>query len=661
MSRGNHESEAARYARARAIDPTILTAGELLVLLGDRSWRVRKAALERLRRMPQRPELIPHLVAALGDADNAGLRSACAEALGAFGEAAISELLRALSTSDADRRKFVVEVLGGIGTPSARERLLAALDDPDENVRSAVIEALAPLGGEETIAVLEKRLEARADDVQLTAYALGALAQLEAKLPFARLAPLLKRSDLARLTYPLLGLSGDERAIAPLVEVLASSSRGSRSVAVRALARLGDVLGESGRAAVRDRLAATAGAIRGLEEALSEEDEAVAESAVDLLGLLGDPQKAPLLIAAAASRPFIKAAVIAVRTMGPSTVPHLLAALDTASTEARVLALEVIESLGNAEAVPKLLAVAQGVEPRAAEAAVSALGKLGGADCIEPLMRLVREGDLDVVRQTALALAAIGTRLPDAVAEPLRAALAAGDVLPVWLVVLGLIGRQGDCEALVTATHHRDPEVRRAALEALGAFGEAVEEEVLILALTDENAGVRAAAARALGAHPTPRVRQALVVAIADASPLVVAASLQALGQVGGPEAIATLFDAAGSSEPLAAIAALQGLFRLRPPGIVTAVERGLAHADPEVAREAVVLTMRLEPDKATPLLARCLTHRSWHVRLAAAETIANRRLPISDEFVLSQLDIETEPLVREALERLQRSQGEDR
>ncbi|MBN1959631.1 MAG: HEAT repeat domain-containing protein [Deltaproteobacteria bacterium] len=641
------------HAKSLTLNLATVTSDELIPLLGHRSWRVRKATLNHAEGLRKRPDLIPSIIAALGEPENAGLRSACAETLIRIGEVAVPQLIRALGTSDVDIRKFVVEVLGEIGSAGVGHSLIAALDDSDENVKASVVSALAHIGDRDTVEALRARLANRTKDMQLTAYVLSALEELHAELRYEELALFFERPELARLVHPLLGRCNDQRARKRLVEAITTGAKGARYEAIRALALQYQHLDENSEFELRDLLKAAPNAITDIEKALDNPDDAITEAAVVVLGILREPAFVPRILEAVASRPFVKAAFDAIRPMGTEVVPPLLDAIDDLSIDARILALEVIESFGDPRAVAKLLSIASGIEPRAAEAAISALGKLGGPDCIDQLMNVVCNGDNDIVRQTALALAAIGIRHPSEVAGKIRAVLANGDVRPVWIIVLGLIGRSEDMDTIVAASRHRDSDVRRAAIEAFSAYHGEVDENVVVLALTDESPAVRAVAARALGHYHSERVINALMVSVNDTDALVVAETLRALGRAGGEKAATTLLDAAASSQAPVAIAALQSLFRLRPKGIMHAVERALQHVDPEVVREAIVLTMRLSVEETLPLLLPCLSHRSWHVRLAAAEALANRDLIIGEEILNKVLEDETEPLVLDALERL--------
>ena len=103
----------------------------------------------------------------------------------------------------------------------------------------------------------------------------------------------------------------------------------------------------------------------------------------------------------------------------------------------------------------------------------------------------------------------------------------------------------------------------------------------------------------------------------------------------------------------LAIFAALQSLFMLNPPNLEEVVRVAVGHADSEVVLEATRATMRLDDAAAADILSALLKHRSWDVRRGAAESLANRGLPVSADLVASCLDVESEPIVRKELERL--------
>ncbi len=641
--------EDARHAAASALARDALPE-DVLAAFADASWRVRKAALIAFEGLRHRTDLVRPLVDGLADAENAGLRSACAQALVLLGPAAVDELATALSTADVDQRKFVVEVLGDIGGEEAQRHLLPMLEEDDDNVRSSAVDALGKGGSDALVPLLWQRLASCRDDLQSSAYYFDALARLRARLPTRELLVWLARPGLGRLVYPMLGLTGDIAAIDPLAATIEHGPRGARGIAVVALERLFRDLGEDARAELLARLGEPTK--QQLATCLDDDDD-VAAAAVHLLVACGAFELAPRMIAAAAFRPFVGTALRRVISMGPQAAAPLVSSYAAADIETRVLILEVLESIAGAESESWLLEVVAAAELRTAEAAARVLAQVGGPASIEPLLRLLATAPVELSEQAALSLAQIGVRHPAAVAAAVRSTMSAGHIRPGLLTVLGSIGDQQDVEVVLAARHHDDPEVRRAAIGAFVSFVKTAGEETLALALTDEHASVRASAARALGAYPSLRAVSALLIATRDDDPLVVAEALRSLGTVGGEAAVDTLIAAAHSGAAPIAIAALQSLFRINPPDLERTLSRAVCHADPEVVCEALQASMRLPSDRAAALLLPCASHRSWHVRLTAVEMLAKRNIQVPEDVLRAQLAVEEAPLVREALLRL--------
>lgn len=657
----NHAGSAADLAgeetrHACVLALTVATPNALVTLLsslGDTSWRVRKAALNAVERLRAEPTLVHALIDGLGSHDNAGLRNACAEALAQLGEIAVPELSAVLRTIDLDQRKFIVEVLGLIGTRSARQSLLGALDETDSNVRAAVVDALGQIGGPEVVHELTARLASQPEDLQLAVYVLDALARVQARLPVAQLLGWLNQRQLARFVYPLLGLSQDKAAFAALVSGATASSRGTRRMALPALKRLIGELGPVYEAELSQLLRAQAATREALLECCQEDDDHVAEAAVLLLGILGDVRDAAAVLQVCASRGLLQAGMRAIAHMGSGTVALLLAALEAVDTQTQLLFLDAIEAVGDAGAVPELLKLATSGNPYTAGAAMRALGRLAGPESIALLMNVARRAEPELVRQAVFALDGIGVRHAEAVAHAVRRAIEAGDVEPAWLAVLGSVGRPEDVDVVIGACRHLDYAVRVAAVEAAQAFGSRVPESCVIASLADGEARVRAAAARALSAYRGDVVLAALLEAVHDSDPWVVAEAARALGAVGGRRATQALQLAANSSVAPIVIAALQSLSRLEPQGLVATLRKSLRHADPEVVREALGVAARLDAGFASEALTEGLQHRSWDVRLAAASLLVANGLRVPLGMVEGSLAREAEPLVREKLERL--------
>jgi predicted Zn finger-like uncharacterized protein len=105
--------------RAGAL-PVDEMVSHLVERLGDSSWRVRKAAVERLVACSETSRAEQALIAALGDGENPGRRNAAVEALIQCGVRAVPRLIEASASGDTDVRKLAVDSLAGIGDEVAR-------------------------------------------------------------------------------------------------------------------------------------------------------------------------------------------------------------------------------------------------------------------------------------------------------------------------------------------------------------------------------------------------------------------------------------------------------------------------------------------------------------------------------------------------------------
>jgi hypothetical protein len=171
--------------------------------------------------------VVDALVGALHADENAGLRNSAVEALIRVGEPAVPALLKKIADSNADVRKFIIDVLGGIGDASAVGALVAALEDPDENVRSAAAENLGVIGGEAAVGALRENLDR--DDLLLQYTSLQALARIGRGIPLENLTPLLDRPLLRKVVFECLAHVPELRAVDLLLEGMRDRSRASRA------------------------------------------------------------------------------------------------------------------------------------------------------------------------------------------------------------------------------------------------------------------------------------------------------------------------------------------------------------------------------------------------------------------------------------------------
>ncbi len=186
------------------------------------------------------PRAIPALVRALRD-PHAFVRWAAAQAIGRIGgEEAVALLLPLLQESDPLVRRSAADALGYLDTPAVRQALRRALRDPDPTVRRNAIEAVARLGDREAVGILAAVLTT-SDDLWVRYSAAEALGVVGDHRAIAALIEAAQDRQvlLRRVAVRSLGRLHDSRAITPLVHALRDPDAQVRLHAIEGLGRLG--------------------------------------------------------------------------------------------------------------------------------------------------------------------------------------------------------------------------------------------------------------------------------------------------------------------------------------------------------------------------------------------------------------------------------------
>lgn len=268
----------------------------LNVALGDKSWRVRKAAVEVFQEFPDRKRATAELMSALEDEDNAGRRNAAVEALVLMGSQAVPALLEAIGHKDPDVKKFLIDILGEIKDPRALDPIAPLTEDGQENIRLAAVEAIGSIGGEEGFNRLLALLSTQ--DVSMQFAVLHALSRMGRNIPVDRIKPLLDKRILRRAVYDALGSSESEEAATILADGLLDSTKSPRQAAVRSIDKLSKrpALKSIVEEAIKTRL--TEGRTEPLVEML-EGNLGTRRAAVNVLGMAGTEEALSILIKAA--------------------------------------------------------------------------------------------------------------------------------------------------------------------------------------------------------------------------------------------------------------------------------------------------------------------------------------------------------------------------
>ena len=230
-----------RLGDRRAVGPLIKALKE------DGEWTVRAAAAEALGMLGDREAFKP-LLQALKDKD-AHVCAAALKSLARVGKPAHAIFLNALGEHSAVVRAAAAEVLGMLGDRRDVVSLVRALKKDEECVvREAVVRALGRLGGKSVVEPLIQALADRDFSVR------GAAAEALVRVGEPAVEPLIEQfndcvelleneREMCTRIFPhvaaVLGMVGDERAVGPLIRVLAVRNANARLAAAQALLCIG--------------------------------------------------------------------------------------------------------------------------------------------------------------------------------------------------------------------------------------------------------------------------------------------------------------------------------------------------------------------------------------------------------------------------------------
>ncbi|MGH2523807.1 MAG: HEAT repeat domain-containing protein, partial [Anaerolineales bacterium] len=185
------------------------------------------------------PEALPDLIATLGHADEA-IRHATLEAILRYGEAAIPELLAALTDPQARVREHVAELLGMLGDSRVTPALLEHANDTEIAVRQSILRALGSVGGEAAYAGLLHALR----DPATRDTALGVLGQVRGSRLIGSLKDYLQhylydgQPEMRGAAAEALSLFGDEVSVSILLNAIRQPDETTRRPAAEALAHM---------------------------------------------------------------------------------------------------------------------------------------------------------------------------------------------------------------------------------------------------------------------------------------------------------------------------------------------------------------------------------------------------------------------------------------
>ncbi|MSM41306.1 MAG: HEAT repeat domain-containing protein [Geobacter sp.] len=615
--------------------------------LGDESWRIRKEALNVLFSWSFTEQIIEDLVGLLRASDNAGQRNSASEALEKLGVQTLPVLCRHLSDNDPDVRKFIIDILGNIGSPDAVPLLIPALRDPDSNVATAAAENLGKIGDERAVEELVKVLDS--SDIPLCYTVLEALGCIGRPVPLATITPLADEVLLKKPVIDCIGIVGDVEAIPLLMEGLREKARHVRAAAANAIIRIREDL-PAGVAADRvDPYLREMGGTPFAAEfilSLSDTERFLTEPMVKILGLMGDPRAVPVLLEGCRNDHLRRSCLQAFRELGTPGVEALLASYQTANEEHRCYMAYVCGELGIRESVGTLRGAMRDPSHVLRRVAAVAAGKIFEPCLIDDLAALLNDEEIDVRHGAVDSLAALAPVDRESVAA-IAGRLAAAEQPEKRRSSATVFAALQDGDRLARLIKDEDANVRKAAVFALAELKSPVSVNHLVLALVDEEPDVRMAAAGALGALGGESAEQALLVALKDQNSWVKCAALRSLGALRVAAAESAIVGLIEETDGLVLISALRTLLDINGERAHQLARNALAHPDKEVVKAAVEILSHTNDSWLDEFRDRLLFHEHWDIRSLFIKALAEHRGVQALPALQEALKCEPDDLVR--------------
>lgn len=566
------------------------SVGELVAMLADPSWVVRRAVVETLASMGS-PAVGPLCDVLRNQRDNEARIAAAVDALVASRAPAEVAVLQLAGESSPAIVADAVQILGRRRSHSATPVLVALTRHENDNVAVGAIEALGRIGGRAAVEALIETVSG--GNFFRTFPAIDVLGRSGDPRAVEPLAKLLSNPSYLPEAARALGRSGERSAVKPLVNLLKSHSDAVVRVAAASLSELRARYEEKagGEATVIDKLVREQvgfEALRRLIRVLPAADAPEAVAVCRLLGVVGSAEAAPAL-AAALDLPGSVAACAAesLKKIGKDADESLLQAIREGTSERRRVLLPVVTRTSAAHDVALCLSDAD-AEVRAL--ACDTLARLGNPTVVPKLFSMLEDANLRVVHSATAAIQALGSRQSRTLA--VEASKSQNPVIRrSALRILSYFGDDWALQPMLDGLHDVDPRVREVAIQGLPYLEDPRALEALFEASKSAIARTRALAMRSLGqvAKGNERVYSILLKGLSDKDAWVRYYASQSLGRLAYSPASAEIAKLLSDEAGQVRVAAVEALSHLDSPEAHEILRRASASEDIEVRRAALV------------------------------------------------------------------------
>ena len=575
---------------------------ELIALLEDPSWSVRRAVIAALARIGD--PALEVLMLELRDQRSDETRIAATVDVLATSAGDVESLLIAnVSGAHAPLAADIAQILGRRRNTRSVPTLVRLLDHTDDNVAVAAIEALGRVGGRAAVDALVATVEREA--FFRTYPAIDVLGRSGDPRAVAPLAKLLHHPQYALEAARALGRTADRSAVDPLSELLISSVDATVRIAAVALSDLieGHEQRYGSSLVVRTALkeVATTAMVRRVASALVSADKDERVALCTLLGAFEHEAGAPALTRMLDSGPAVAAAAAAaLKQLGHAANEQLRIALEHGDSVRRQILLPILPHAGGVAEVVRCLDDADGA---VRALACDALARIGDASAVPVLFEQLADPNARVVQSAIAAIQSLGSKETEALATQ-----AARSTLPsarrAALRVLSYFGCDAAIDVFAAATNDDDQRVRDVAIPGLGLLTHPRARPLLIEAASRPTERDRVAAMRGLGeSAPDQEVIAALSRAVRDEQPWVRYYACQSLGKLRAHAATAAIAELLDDPAGQVRVAAVEALSHLDGAVALDALRRAAEADEPDIQRAALIGLGLMRNESSLPVI----------------------------------------------------------
>jgi HEAT repeat protein len=626
LSRRSHAITDAERARIEQVDRLVATGGsavvELIDMLGDSSWTVRRAVVAGLAALGD--EAAAPLCTWLRDQRSTETAIAAAvDALAAsLGTKVTAEVFRLAKHDNPQVVADAAQILGRRRVPTSVPILSELVHHANDNVSVAAIEALGMIGGTAAVEALIRVIESR--KFFRTFPAIQVLSRTGDPRSVPPLASLLADETYRLEVVRALGRTGMASAIEPIISLLKSPRDAIVRLVAVSLAELiarADWVGTADhvsavlKVAIAPWLGRIAAALRGADPG---ERTAIA----NLLGRAGDATVLPAITAMLDDASSATAATDALQNLGRSSDDGLIDALASADATQRAAILPLVRSKQAANAVRVLM---QDDDAEVRARACEALARISDTASVHLLFDALADPSARVAHAAVSAILTLGSSDTEALALA-GVSSKRPSVRRHAIRLLGAFGFPSALEPLRAAIKDPDRRIAELAIAGLGTLDDPHVDDVLAEVAASPDDALRCAVMRAASNRNTPRAIALLTKGIADSAAWVRYYAAQGLGRHGAiaaPETSRLLIERLRDNAPQVRIAAIEALSRLGSPEAWEAVRRAAASNDPDERRAGLVGVGMHAREGATPILIEAAKSSDPATRLVAVSGLA--------------------------------------